>query len=117
MFARTRRSRASGFEVFAHASALALTKESDVSPCEVRYYSNDPDSGDEPLGPGRPLRGFKGRVTVAPGYWRQLEGNFAVRPGQVNEWTLPLPEELLNVVLEELKGNEEKPRPNATPEE
>ena len=59
-------------------------------------------------------------MTVPSSYWRQLEGSFSVRPGQVNEWTLPLPDELLNAVREQLERPADpdlkEPQPSAAPE-
>jgi hypothetical protein len=101
------------FEVLAHTEAaheLGL---------QVSVYSNDPDLGEDPFPTSSTLRDFKGGVTVAPSYWHELEGRFLVRPGQVNEWTLSLPEELINTVREELAGQDapraEQPAPSSIP--
>jgi hypothetical protein len=37
-------------------------------------------------------------------YWSQTAASFEVRSGQVNEWTLPLPEELIQAVRTKLKA-------------
>jgi hypothetical protein len=104
------------FAVLAHIENPGVIKEPDDWSGEVRAYSTDPDSENESLGPGLPLNRYKGSVTVEPLYWRQLEGHFAVRPGQVNDWTVPLPEELLKVVREQLDSNDDQPRASATNE-
>jgi hypothetical protein len=88
-------------EVLAHAEA---TSKDDS---DVKSYSNDPDVGEDALGAGSPLSLYKGRVSVAPAYWRWLEGRFLVLAGQVNDWALPLPEELVNFVREQLAGNQD----------
>ena len=33
-------------------------------------------------------------------YWREVGTGFEARPGQVNEWTIPLPDELIKAVRE-----------------
>jgi hypothetical protein len=37
-------------------------------------------------------------------YWSELYNRFEARPGQVNEWTIPLPDELIKAVREKLKA-------------
>lgn len=104
------------FGALAHTAFPVVKKESPFFQHDVRYYSTGPDFDGEPLGPGWPLRDFRGSVAIAPEYWRKLEGHFVVRAGQVNDWTLPLPEELLNVVRESIRSIEEEPRPKTPPE-
>ena len=36
-------------------------------------------------------------------YWSRLNKSFEARPGQLNEWTIPLPDKLTQVVREKLK--------------
>jgi hypothetical protein len=103
------------FEVVTHAAAYAGTLS-----CEVKSYALDPDVRDSsPATTTFSLTTFKGGVTVAPSYWSQPECQFSVRPGQVNEWTLPLPQELIDVVRERLQRKEkpqaEQPRPSTGP--
>jgi hypothetical protein len=35
-------------------------------------------------------------------YWSRLDESFEARPGQVNEWTIPLPDELIKAVRQKL---------------
>jgi len=86
---------------------LAHTEASEVRAWDVKAYAGDPDNGQNPLGTEFTLAIFKGAVTVAPSYWRQLEGRFSVRPGQVNDWTLSLPAELIDAVRKRLEGKED----------
>ncbi len=45
-----------------------------------------------------------GTVIELPwGYWQQLEASLVARPGKDNQWTIPLPEELVQAVREALK--------------
>ncbi len=88
-------------------AVLAHTGETNGDQFEVQTYSSDPAGGKDPLGVGDRLTRYKGGVTVAASYWRQLEGRFSVRPGQVNDWTLPLPEELINAVRQQLEAKED----------
>jgi len=37
------------------------------------------------------------------GYWREVDRRFEALPGQVNKWTVPLPDELIKAVREALK--------------
>jgi hypothetical protein len=37
-------------------------------------------------------------------YWSKTAAGFELQPGQVNEWTIPLPEELLQAVRTKLKA-------------
>jgi hypothetical protein len=39
-------------------------------------------------------------------YWTKQASGFEIRAGQVNEWTIPLPDELIKVVREKLKNDE-----------
>ena len=64
------------FEVLAHTVAT------DEFAHDVRYYSQDPNDGQEPLGTSWKLWQFKGRVTVSPSYWRQTPGAFRCAPGR-----------------------------------
>jgi hypothetical protein len=89
------------FAILAHAEA------SDEFGQEVETYLSDPDEGKLPLGSGWSLKHFKGGVKVKPSYWRQHEGRFTARPGQVNDWSLSLPEELLSVVREQLESKDD----------
>jgi hypothetical protein len=43
-------------------------------------------------------------LAVAESYWRDAWGRFWARPGQVNEWTIPLPDELVKSVRAKLKA-------------
>jgi hypothetical protein len=46
------------------------------------------------------------RATQSPTsvtYWSDVVDKFEVRPGQVNEWTIPLPDELIKAVRTALK--------------
>ena len=36
--------------------------------------------------------------SIPDAYWRQDVGHFEARPGQINEWTIPLPDELIQAV-------------------
>ncbi len=87
------------FEVLAHTRRTERTRD-------VVCYSNDPVDGDGPLGIPSPLDGFKGGVTVNTAYWKKLAAPFSASASQVNEWTIPLPEELIKVVREELEVGE-----------
>jgi hypothetical protein len=49
-------------------------------------------------------------VTLPAEYWDRVELGFEARLGQTNEWTIPLPDELLSAVREALKA---KPTPRA----
>jgi hypothetical protein len=103
------------FEVLAYAVTTAA-----VLVREVKPYSTDPDNGDDPYSTTFSLTTFKLGVTVAPSYWSQLEGRFSVLGGRVNDWTLPLPPELISVVRERLSRKEAPPaerrRPSAAPD-
>jgi hypothetical protein len=77
-------------------------------------------------GPGRPYRikppteeefetagfGFVDEMRIQSGdllelpaaYWARLATSFEAQPGQVNEWTIPLPDELIKSVREKLKA-------------
>jgi hypothetical protein len=99
-----RRNKAIKGERFA---VLAQIGETNGDQFDVQIYSCDPQSGMDCVGFGGRLTGIKGGVAVAPSYWRQLEGRFSVRPGQVNDWTLPLPEELINAVRQQLEAKED----------
>ncbi len=88
-------------------AAVAHTGETNEDQLEVQTYSHDPERGGDSLGIGDPLASFKGRVTVDPSYWRQLDGRFSVQPGQVNDWTVPLPEELISAVRQQLEAKED----------
>ena len=102
------------FEVLAHASA-----NDDAGLGVESFRLADPDQGRASLGPSWPLSEFQRGVTLAPSYWRQLEGRFSVRSGQTNEWTFSLPEELQNAVREQLKSQKgpvpKEPRASAAP--
>ncbi len=43
-------------------------------------------------------------IAVAESYWRDVRGRLRARPGQVNEWTIPLPDELVKSVRAKLKA-------------
>jgi hypothetical protein len=51
-------------------------------------------------------------LAVAESYWRNAWGRFWARPGQANEWTIPLPDELVKSVRARLKAG---PRPAERP--
>jgi hypothetical protein len=95
---------------------LAHTGATETSEFGVTTYTTDADDGNGPLGSPWPLHDFNGRVAVPRSYWRQLEGHFLVRSGQVNEWPLPLPDELTSFVRERLGDiqNAEPGRPSGT---
>jgi hypothetical protein len=42
-------------------------------------------------------------VQLPQEYWAKTASAFEARPGQVNEWTIPLPDELIEAVRKELK--------------
>ena len=83
------------FAILAHCQAK------DEFGNEVESYLFDPDEGKQPIGVSS-LKDFNGAVTVKPSYWRENEGAFVSSPGQVNEWTISLPEELIDVVRKQL---------------
>jgi hypothetical protein len=92
---------------------LAHTEASDDFGQKVEtYLSGDPDEETQPLGFAWSLKDFKGGVRLKASYWRQHEARFAARPGQVNEWILPLPDELIEVVRQQL-GEEVKSKAGA----
>jgi hypothetical protein len=43
-------------------------------------------------------------LAVSEAYWRNVWGRFSARPGQVNVWKIPLPDELLESVRVKLKA-------------
>ena len=43
------------------------------------------------------------KVKLPAEFWTRMSTRFDARPGQVNEWTIPLPDELIKVVREKLK--------------
>jgi hypothetical protein len=44
------------------------------------------------------------QLELPAAYWARLARSFEARPGQVNEWTIPLPDELIKAVRERLKA-------------
>jgi hypothetical protein len=44
-------------------------------------------------------------VPVSPSYWCSLHARWQVAPGKVNEWIIPLPDELTKAVREALKAD------------
>jgi len=48
-------------------------------------------------------------------YWRDVGGSFEALPGQVNEWTIPLPDDLIKAVREALTTGEHPPTKQAVP--
>jgi hypothetical protein len=102
------------FDVLAHSAAMLLYIFADY----VTTYYSDLDQSQKPLRTPLSLDSYKRGVNVPQSYWSQLEERFSVRPGQVNDWTVPLPEELINVVREQLKRQEvpqaDQTRPSAT---
>jgi hypothetical protein len=57
-------------------------------------------------------------ITLPEEYWSKTVGHFEVRPGQINEWTIPLPDELIAAVRAALKpepSDETKPAGPAAP--
>ena len=43
-------------------------------------------------------------IRLTDEYWSRLDENLQARPGEVNEWTIPLPEELIQAVRAKLKA-------------
>jgi len=74
----------------------------------VKCYTADPDDGAAPFGT-YDLSSFLGGVKVSASYWRELDGRFLARPGQVNEWTLEMPTEIVSAVRERL-ANKQSPK-------
>lgn len=102
------------FETLAYTRAPNVANDADVAD-EVYEYPYGPDSGLFSGSISGGLKSCKCSVNIAPQFWRQLEGRFVVRPGQSNDWMLPLSEELLNTARQELKGSGDQPLPD--PEE
>ena len=51
------------------------------------------------------------KILEVPGeYWDNVDLGFEARLGQVNEWTIPLPDELLRAVREALKVDPAAPK-------
>ena len=90
------------FEVLTYALANKASEE------YVRAYLDDPFVGADSLGGPGFLGDFKGGVAVAPSYWRDLEGHLTVRPSQLNEWTITMPDEMIAAVRKALKGDSER---------
>jgi hypothetical protein len=88
------------FEVLAHTSRAEMFLH------DVETYSEDPVEGKNPLGSPWLLDEFNGAVTVGRSFWTKPEAPFTARPGQVNEWIIPLPEDLIKVVRQELERDE-----------
>jgi hypothetical protein len=96
---------------------LAFTESSDLYEPSVDAYSSDPDD-DGDISSGRmSLPSFMGGVNLGP---CGLYMPFLARPGQVNEWTLEMPPEVVSVVRDRLanKSNSKAriPSPGTTPD-
>jgi hypothetical protein len=88
---------------------LAYALPSEGTSNIVESYSDDPRNGADPLGSHLwSLGNFKGGVAVPPSYWRDLEKSLTVRRGEINEWAIPLPDEVIEAAREALKA----PRPD-----
>jgi hypothetical protein len=72
-----------------------------------RQLRSDPPTAEELKTPQ-----FPGGVTMVPAenlelpmdYWSRIGGSFNARPGQVNEWTIPLPDKLIQAVRKKVKA-------------
>jgi hypothetical protein len=87
--------------VFGKESSLVLSliqPESNSAMLHFNIITRTPDGEIKALGGGDP-----GTLAVAEPYWRNVRGRFSVRPGQANEWTIPLPDEVIEAVRKRLK--------------
>jgi hypothetical protein len=55
------------------------------------------------IGGGRSGAASTPTIELPKEFWAKANTGFEVRPGQVNEWTIPLPAELIKAVREALK--------------
>ena len=62
------------------------------------------DSGGNPKSPRAKEEGAS-IIELPPQYWRRVDASFVARPGLANEWTIPLPDELINAVRIALKAD------------
>jgi hypothetical protein len=88
----------------------------------IQYRSAPPTPADLEHPPGQAIVGMGGgrgfghedgsinhwkvagpTVDGTPEFWDKVDDGFESRPGQVNEWTIPLPDDLLKAVREALK--------------
>ncbi len=79
------------FDVLAHTAGTPEYLFED----DVTAFYKDPDDGQPSPRTPMSLDNFQRGVAVPSSYWSRLEGRFSVRAGQVNDWTIPLPEELI----------------------
>ena len=58
---------------------------------------------------------FSTAMELPDEYWSRLDNSFQARPGQINEWTIPLPDELIKAVRETLKAKKKGRTANVGP--
>jgi hypothetical protein len=86
---------------------IAHTQATELGAAGVDSYIIDPATGGNPLGSAYSLKQFRAGVTVPSSYWRHVDGRFVSSAGKVNEWVVPLPEELMNIAREEIDRKDE----------